>query len=110
MKTDANPPDQEELIEEIKAKQRNTLWPDTVVNRTTVSSFLWKGSPDATLVQRIGFWVFGLQFVLFGILALEAYREANPDDRSFLPVVAAIIFFALGTRIFLNGFRKHRGK
>ena len=56
--------DRDGVIEEIKAKQRNTAWPDTIVNSRGVDEFLWKGSSDAPLVQRIGAWIFGLTFVL----------------------------------------------
>jgi hypothetical protein len=110
MKPETKPPDQEQMIEEIKARQRNTLWPETFTNGRAVSTFLWRGSPDATLVQRVGLWIFGILFILFGILAIEGYRDAGPDERSYLSVVAAIILFSLGARVFLNGFRRHGDK
>ena len=110
MKPETKPLDQEQLIEEIKARQRNTLWPDSFTNGRAVSTFLWKGSPDATLIQRLGLWIFGILFILFGILAPDGYRNAGPDERSYLSVVAAIIFFSLGARVFLNGFRRHRNR
>jgi len=52
--------DTEKLIEEARAKQSNTVWPDTLLNGRSVDEFLLKGSPDAPIVQRIGAWIFGL--------------------------------------------------
>jgi hypothetical protein len=40
------------LIEDVRASQRNTLWPDAMVNGSSVDGLLWKGSPKATMVQR----------------------------------------------------------
>ena len=62
----------ERLIEEIKAKQRNTVWPDTLMNGRSVDEFLWKGSPDAPLVQRMGAWIFGLAFMLIAVGVIAA--------------------------------------
>ncbi len=42
------------LLEEVSRRQRNTLWPDAMVNSSSVDALLWKGSPKATKVQRVG--------------------------------------------------------
>jgi predicted cobalt transporter CbtA len=39
--------------------------------------FLWRGSPDATLVQRIGAWLLGVTFLGLGIAILMLAREAG---------------------------------
>src|ERR1700682_2054936 len=46
------------LLDDLRARQRNTLWPDTLRNARTVDAFLWKGSPDATPIQRAGSAIF----------------------------------------------------
>ena len=47
MKLKTETSDNDESIEAIKAKQRNTVWPDTMVNSRGVDAFLWRGDPDA---------------------------------------------------------------
>jgi hypothetical protein len=72
----------EQLVEATKAKQRNVDWRDAHMNGRTVDEFLWKGSPDASLVQRIGACLFGIAFVLVGIGLVEVDRETGPDRKS----------------------------
>ncbi len=97
---------QQKLTEEIKAKQSNTLWPDAMKNSSGVDAFLWKGAPNAPLVQRIGAWIFGLTFFLLGVAFLAiAYEKHSP----FVLVISLAIFM-LATRICLNGFRRFDGK
>jgi hypothetical protein len=100
-------PETERLVEEIRARQRNTVWPDTRVNGSAVDAFLWKGSPNPTLVQRIGAWILGLFFALIGILLIGAIEERAPDAGNWLGVVAGLAFIALGGKVFRNGLR-HR--
>ena len=51
MKDKHESPELEELEEGVRAKQRNTTWPDTLLNGRSVDEFLWKGPSDATLIQ-----------------------------------------------------------
>lgn len=93
---------QDRFVEEIEAKQRNTVWPDTMKNGRSVDEFLWKGSPDAPLVQRMGAWIFGMFFMLGGSAWFDAAYEKH--DR-VLGVISLLPFF-IGVKVFLNGFRK----
>ncbi|MGD0629420.1 MAG: hypothetical protein ABR987_08710 [Terracidiphilus sp.] len=95
---------QDQAIEEVRAKQRNTLWPETIGNRRSVDAFLWKGSPDAPLVQRIAAWVFGGFFILGSIAWLDAAFKRH----SILVGVLSIAWFLVGGKVFLNGFRKRK--
>ena len=97
-------PDHQRIIEDIEDKQRNTVWPDAMINSKGVDEFLWKGSPDAPLVQRIEAWIFGSLFILIGLgWAAAAY------ERHWLPIaVLSIAWFLIGGKVFLNGFRKRR--
>ncbi len=94
----------DESIEEVRAKQRNTVWPDATKNSRSVDVFLWKGSPNAPLVQRIGAWIFGLAFILIGLLWVDVAFERHS------PVfgVLSIGWFAVGGKVFLNGFRRRK--
>lgn len=104
MKTRTEPQNRERLVEEIKAKQRNTIWPDTLVNSQGVNEFLWKGSPDAPLVQRIAAWLFGIVFILCGVGWLAVAYEKDWWGIGLL----SIVWFFVGVKVFLNGFRRHR--
>ena len=97
------------FIEGIRARQRNIVFPDTVRNARSVDAFLWKGSPNPTLVQRIGAWMFGLSFTGVGAALCFLGIKGRPDeDQSSLGPWAAMligIFFVLvGARVFRNGF------
>jgi hypothetical protein len=94
------------LIEETKARQRNIVFPNTVRNSRNVDAFLWRGSPDAPLVQRMGAWIFGIFFILCGVCFLEFARE----KRSWAVLVFSLVVFLLGGKVFLNGFRRHKAK
>jgi|SRR5271163_3212864 len=100
-------PDHERLIKEIKAQQRNTVWSDALVNSKSVDEFLWKGSPDAPLVQRVGAWMFGLFFILFGFVFMDIAYEKHDG---LFGVLLSFGWFLLGGKIFLNGFKKRRIK
>ena len=58
------PPD---FIEEIKAKQRNTVWPEMQANSRAADSLIFLGDRNASPIQRIGTGLFGAFFVLAGI-------------------------------------------
>lgn len=98
----------DEMIEDVNAKQRNTLWPDAMINGRSVDEFLWKGSPDAPLVQRIGAWIFGLTFMLLGIGLVEIDREIEPYRKSLALVVLGVVCFWIGVKVFWNGFRRRK--
>jgi hypothetical protein len=106
MKSRTEVRDDQDVIEEIKAKQRNTVWPDTMRNGRSVDAFLWKGDPDAPRVQRIGACIFGLFFILCG----AAWLDAAYERRSPVVGVLSIAWFLVGGRIFLNGFRRRRAR
>ena len=94
------------IIEELKAKQRNTLWPDTLINSSSVDGFLWKGSPNPPLVQRIGAWIFGITFMICGLGFIEIVCEKADDGVEFIPLGMGVAFFLVGVRVFRNGFRR----
>ena len=94
------------LIEGIKAKQRNTIWPDTLINSQGVNEFLWKGSPDAPLVQRVAAWLFGIVFILGGVGWLVAAYKKEWWGICLL----SFVWFYVGGRVFLNGFKRRRSR
>lgn len=95
--------DQDHLIEDVKARQRNTTWPDAMVNSSTVDGLLWKGSPNATKVQRIGIAIWGLTFAFLGVIfEMIAFQK---DE--LVPAFFGLPLLALGTKLFLNAFKRN---
>lgn len=92
----------EHFEEEVKVRQRNTIWPDTLRNGLSVDKLLWKGSATATPTQRVGTGIFGFAFLIaavsFGGLA---YRQ-----RSEFLAFFTLPWIYVGSRIFLNAFRR----
>jgi hypothetical protein len=94
------------LVEIIEAKQRNTVWPDTMINSRGVDEFLWKGDPNAPLVQRMAAWIFGIFFILIGV----GWLDAGYEKHSLIVAVLSILWFLLGGKVLLNGFRRHKAE
>ena len=97
----------DDFIDDIRSKQQNIVFPDTVRNGRSVDVFLLRGSPDPPLVQRIAAWLFGFMFICIGLgfvgLAIAASRGAE-----YFGVIAMAICamgcLMIGARIFRNGF------
>ena len=92
MKSETEISDYESVIEEIEAKQKNTVWPDTLRNSRSVDAFLWKGDPGAPLVQRMGAWIFGLFFILAGL----GWVDVAYEKESIVFGVLSIGWFLVG--------------
>ena len=102
--------DLDKFIDEFRARQQNSSFPDTVRNGRSVDFFLWKGSPNPSLVQRIGAWMFGFVFMGFGgVFFSVAVTERVENGFSFAVVFLVAMSLAavlLGIRVFRNGFPK----
>ena len=98
--------DRTKFIGETKAKQRNVVWPDFLINSRSVDAFLLRGSPSPTLVQRIGAWLFGITFMGLGI----AFLILASHEGAWLLGLLVIGLFGLGVRIFYNGCRTRKPK
>ncbi|MGD0547792.1 MAG: hypothetical protein ABR991_08170 [Terracidiphilus sp.] len=104
MKDKAHNSEHDHLIEEIKDRQSNTLWHDAMKNSRGVDEFLWRGSPNALLVQRIGAWIFGLAFLIADLAILDiTYKKFSWPD-----LLVFLVSLMIGGKIFLNGFRKNK--
>jgi hypothetical protein len=60
--------DFDSMRDDLEAKQRATLYPDTVRAGRNIDEFLWKGDPKETKVQRAGLGVFALAYIFLGLL------------------------------------------
>lgn len=97
---------QKRFVEEMRAKQSNTVWPDPLINSRGVDEFLWKGSADAPLIQRMAAWMFGLFFILGGV----AFLDVAHKKQSWLFGLLSIGWFLVGGKVFLNGFKRRKAK
>jgi hypothetical protein len=91
------------VLEEVERRQRNTLWPDAMVNSSRVDALLWRGSPKATRLQRAGIVIWGLCFVSLGVFFVLVLA---PEQHSPLAAVLGLLLLALGTRVTLNAFKR----
>jgi hypothetical protein len=94
--------DLQKFIEDIRSRQKNTVWPDSLRNGRSVDEFLWKGSASATLVQRMAAWLIGAFFLFAGVVFLSFARTAN----SWTLAIFALAWVLLGAKVFRNGFQK----
>ena len=100
-------PDHREFEDEIRASQRNILWPDTLRNGASVDRFRIKVSANPTLVQRLGAWLFGVFFFTFGVRVFSLAVEERRHFWTVLGYVAfATLWLFLGVFTFRNGFRR----
>lgn len=99
------------LLGEIDARQRNTIWPDTLRNAAFVDAFLWKGSPEATSLQRIGIALFGLLFLSPAVLLVCFWflGEGSALLRTLM-LLFALPWAAIACKLFRNAFRHLAGK
>ena len=76
---------------------------DSLVNsNAAVDIFLWKGSPNPRIVQRIGAWLFGLFFCTLGAAMIGDAQE----ERSVSVGLFALGWILLGVKVFRNGFKR----
>ena len=96
------------FIDDVRTRQRNIVFPDTLRGGRSVDAFLWKGSPNPSLVQRIAARVLGFLFVISGLMFLRFVATVRDEDGSWIGswiivLISASLVFA-GIRIFRNGF------
>ena len=91
----------EKIVDVVRRKQRNTAWPDLIVNASGADELMWKGSPRITKVQRIGVGLFGVTFLIFGISFASSFQGQWP---AYLIAFASV---AVGCKLLWNSLRKN---
>jgi hypothetical protein len=106
MKRHRRKPELERYIDEMRAKQENTVWPNYIANTQGVNEFFLKGSANPTPVQRIGAWLFGLSFTAigFGFMFIAVHWQGS----QWPGWVVAVGSWALGGWICYNGSRRRK--
>ena len=93
----------EKLVHEVEFKQRNTTWPDAMVNASKADALLWKGSRQITKVQRIGVGTFGFLFVLGGVSIAASPR----GEWWWIGIPIELGFIFVGCKLLWNSVRKN---
>jgi len=94
---------QDHLTEDVRARQQDVLWPDAMVNSSSVDALLWKGSPNATKVQRVGIAIWGLAFACIGAVSeMGAYEK-----RELFLALFGLPWLALGAKLCFNAFKRN---
>jgi hypothetical protein len=103
-----NDPKFEQIREEIEAKQRAILWPDTLKAGGSVDGLLWNGDPKAKPIQRAGMIVFAVFFWFMGcFLAAIGWARSEYDlFGRYLSVLVGSIGVLISIRLFFNAFRR----
>ena len=98
------------FIEEARDRQKNIVFPDTTRNGRSIDAYLWRGNPDAPLVQRIGAFLFGFVCLGIGLVILSFARSDGPISDVILDVILSLASVALGIRVMANGFKRRKHK
>jgi len=93
-----------DFIAEVRDRQRNLVFPDTVVNGRRVTELFWKGSPDATLTQRIAVGLFGVAFTVIGLASLGDLKS------EWWGILWCWLIILLGLRTLRNAFLRRKGR
>jgi hypothetical protein len=80
-------------IEDLKARQRNLIWPDVLRGGRTVDELFWKGSRDAPLVQRVGVLIVAVAYL---VVAVAFVAMAVEQGKWFIGAFAALLFLTGG--------------
>src|ERR1700735_2289507 len=102
----------QQIREDVAARQRATLWPDTLRNGATIDAFLWKGDPNAKPIQRAGLVVFAFVFFLISVAMASVPFQKKFEDGFGVFFFVALLFFLLSVRLLRNAFLrppKHSG-
>jgi len=88
------------LRDDLESRQRNTVWPDTLRNASSVDGYLWHGNPNAPLVQRVGAVVLGLAYLVCSGMIFYIGTHFWPF------YVPAALFAYVAFRMIRNAFLK----
>ena len=96
----------DEIREDIEARQKAIVFPDTTRNGVTVDAFLWKGDPKATPIQRAGLIVFASFFLLIAVICAAIPFQDGRGTGWFFDALYALFAFLLSMRLLRNAFLK----
>ena len=95
----------EKLADDLEFRQRNTTWPDVMVDASSADELMWKGSSRITKVQRVGVGAFGLVFLMGGVGLVNAiYGQVG----WWLSIPIGLAFVGVGCKLLWNSVRKNK--
>jgi hypothetical protein len=94
----------EKLADDVEFRQRNTTWPDVMLNASSVDEVLWKRSRHITKIQRIGVALLGLAFILIGILFIG---DLDLGRSRLLPVLFGTGCLLIAGKLLWNSMRRN---
>ena len=65
------------MMDDLAAKQRNILWPQSLKNGRSVDAFLWKGAEKPTASMRIGAFLLGTIYLIAALGICYASAEGG---------------------------------
>jgi hypothetical protein len=95
----------EKLVDEVEFKQRNTTWPDAMVNASSVDEILFKGSRRITKVQRVGVAILGVTIILTSVVILGSIDSTREGWWIGIPITTG--FMLVGCKFLWNSIRKN---
>jgi peptidoglycan/LPS O-acetylase OafA/YrhL len=98
-----------EIREDVEARQKATVWPDTLRNGSSVDAFLWRGDPHAKPIQRAGLVVFGLTFLLLAICVASIPIQKDFEDDWAIVFLMALFVLLISMRLFRNSLLRSKG-
>ena len=99
--------DIESFVRRTAEGQRNIVWPDPLAHSRAVDVFLWRGSPNPTMVQRIAAWIMGFSFIAVGLGCLSLTWLDGTWSLGPLTIGALGLFGVIvGIKIFSSGWRR----
>lgn len=105
MQKDLDPTEPQEQ-EKLPALPPDYLLSESIQSAMRADEFLWKGSPNPTIMQRAEAWIVGGAFlVIFLMLANELWTRPWSSG-SLVALFPCLFSFWVGARIFRNGFRR----
>ena len=96
----------ENLVDDVRQRQRNITYPDLIVNASGSDELMLKGSPRITRVQRVGVGIFGLFFLMAGVSIVTGIKIREEGWWIGVPIAAA--FVLVGCKLLWNSVRKNK--
>ncbi|HEY4362002.1 MAG TPA: hypothetical protein VGN17_13580 [Bryobacteraceae bacterium] len=98
--------DHDQYVADLKARQRNIVFPDTVRNGRAVDKLLWKGDPDAPLVQRIGMLILGICCGGTGLTFIFYFSQDDGFGRRCFSIMIGLVVLAYSARIAFDSTKR----
>jgi hypothetical protein len=94
----------DEMVDDLRARQRNTVFPDGRAGGGRLDALLWKGSDTLSGIQRVGIAFIGLFMVMIAV----AFAAEAATDHSILWTSFAIGLLYVGARVLFNSIPKRK--